>query len=113
MSVEKTAAQLMVGTVEGIVSGLKDAPAPHFRGIYKGIGAGATNASSNFFNAATKSMHKHHKIGTALGAGVTAVIGHGALATAAVAATPFLLGFAAIGGTIFGTVKLVEHLRDK
>jgi hypothetical protein len=114
--VEKTAIQVGVGAVAGVVSGLKNAPAPHSMGIYHGIGAGAANASSNFFNAATKSMHKHHKFWGALGAGATAVVGHGALAavaTAAAVAVPVVIGVAAVGGAAVGTVKLAEYLRKK
>ena len=74
---------------------------------------GAFKASQKFFHAATKSLRSHHKLATAIGAGATAVLGHGVIAAGVVAAAPFALGAAAVGGAVFGTVKLVEHLREK
>jgi hypothetical protein len=63
-------------------------------------------------SAATKSFHQHHKVGTALAAGATAVLGHGVLATAAVAAAPVVAAVAVAGGAAYGLAKFVSWLRD-
>ena len=112
MSVEETAAQAAAGAVAGTVSGAMNAAAPHLRRVGR-VGFGAFNIPSAFFNGTVKSLRTHHKLTTALGAGTAAVIANGAVATAVVAAAPVVLGAAAVGGAIFGTVKLVEHLREK
>jgi len=103
------AAKVGIGTVSGVVTGLKNATAPHL----VGRGTGAINASSNFANGFTKAMKQHRGVAGAFGAGTAAVIGHGAVATAVVAAAPVVAVTAVAGGAIFGVCKLVEFIRNK
>jgi hypothetical protein len=101
-----SAVKVGVGAVAGVVSGLKNNPAPH-------VGRGLATASSNFANGVTKALRRHQGVGGAIGAGAAAVIGHGAVAAAVVAAAPAVLATAAAGGAVFGVYKLVEYIRDE
>ena len=103
------AAKVAVGAVAGTVTGLSNAAAPHVRAI----GSGALNASSNFFNGATKALKNHKGVSGALGAGTAAVIGHGAVATAAVALAPVAAVTAVVAGASFGIYKLIKYVQDE
>ena len=115
MSDEKavaTAIKVGVGAAAGVASGVANAAAPHVRAV----GSGAVNASSSFFNGATKALRNHKGITGALGAGTVAVVGHGVVGTAIIAAAPVVAVTAAVGavagGTVFGLFKLYKALVD-
>jgi hypothetical protein len=103
------AAKVGLGAATGVVTGLKNASAPHLRGI----GTGLTNFSSAFANGATKAMKQHKGVAGAISAGTAAVVGHGAVAAAVVAAAPAVVATAVAGGAVFGVYKLVKYIRDE
>jgi hypothetical protein len=108
-AVVKAATGVAVGTAAGVAAGLANAAtAPH--AMVRG--AGVANAASKFSHGTTVALRHHKSLGAALGAGATAVIGHGALATVAVAAAPVVLATAAVGGVFFGAYKLVKFFTE-
>ena len=106
---EETAIKAAVGTAAGVATGVANTSAPHLLGR----GVGLTNASANFFNGATKAYKNHKGLAGAVSAGTAAVVGHGAVATVAVAAAPVVLATAAIGAAAFGVFKLIQHIQDE
>lgn len=108
-AVVNAAAGAAMGTAAGVAAGLANAAtAPHA----VGRGTGVANAAAKFSHGTTVALRHHKSIGAALGAGATAVIGHGAIATAAVAAAPVVIATAAVGGTFFGIYKFVKYLTE-
>jgi hypothetical protein len=109
----KTGVQVAGGVAAGVLTGLQNAAAPQFQPRHI---MGTANTVAKASNAATKSFHQHHKVGAALAAGASAVIGHGTVATLAaagaavvVAVAPVVLGVAVFGGATFGVHKLIQH----
>ena len=101
-------AKAAVGAASGIATGLSGKVAPHLQGA----GTGAINASSNFFNGFAKALKNHKGVAGAVSAGTAAVVGHGMVATAVVAAAPVVAATAVVGGVAFGAYKLFERIRD-
>jgi len=108
MSLEETAVEVGLGAAAGLATGLTNVSAPQVHHLLIGD---AFNKTANATNVATKSFQQHHKIGTALAAGTTAVLGHGVIGAAVVAVAPVAAVAAVVGGAAFGIFKLVEHLR--
>ncbi len=112
MSNEKVLAQVAtagIGAAAGVVSGLKNAAAPHLSGRM-----GAFNVPANFTNGMTKAMRQHKGFSAVVGAGAAAAIPHGAaIAAVAIAAAPAVAVTAAAGAAIIGACKLVQYFRDK
>ncbi len=105
-----TAAKVAIGTAAGVASGLANAAAPH---VARGIGgAGVANASSNFFNGATKALRSHKGVSGALAAGTVAAIHSPVIAAAVIAAAPVAAVTAVAGGAAFGIYKLVKYIQD-
>jgi hypothetical protein len=103
------AAKVGVGTAIGVVSGLRNASAPHVNGI----GTGLVNGLSKFSNGATKAIRNHRGAAGAISAGTAAVVGHGAVAAAVVAAAPAVVATAVVGGALFGIYKAIKYVRDE
>jgi hypothetical protein len=98
-----------IGTAVGVVTGLKNASAPHL----KGIGTGLTNCSASFANGVAKAMKQHKGVAGAISAGTAAAVGHGAIAATVVAAAPAAVATAVAGGAILGVYKLVKYIREE
>jgi hypothetical protein len=112
MSEEKVvlaATKIGIGAATGIATGVSNVAAPHLRGM----GTGAVNASTNFFNGATKALKNHKGVAGAVSAGTAALLGHGVVATAVVAAAPVVAVTAAAGAAAFGLYKLVKYVQDE
>jgi hypothetical protein len=104
------AAGAAIGAAAGAATGFANAAAPHVIGK----GAGVVNASSNFFNGASKALRSHKGVAGAVSAGTAAVFGgHTALAALAVTAAPAVAVTAAAGGAIFGVYKLVKYIQEE
>jgi len=99
MSGEKVTGMVVQGAVGAIAGAVSQtASAPHVQR------AAVANAAS----ATTHALRHGAKLGPALGAGATALVGGPAVVAGAIAAAPFVAGAAAIVAIGFGIKKLLD-----
>src|ERR1700684_1075224 len=87
------AALVATGAETGTVLGLLTNTAGRLRAPR---GSGGAGPAGNFALAATQALKHHARLGTAIGAGLTAAVGGPTVVAVAVAAAPFV-GVAAVG----------------